>query len=78
MLGGGTSSGWPLFQTAVVLLCALLHVAERAVRLRAPALRERARASTGGRLLEAALLGAAVGAVIATAGAGGEFIYFQF
>lgn len=78
MLGGGASSGWPVFQTGVVVLCAALHVAERTARIRAPELRAALAGRAWGPVAQAAALGGIVGLAIAVAGAGGEFIYFQF
>jgi alginate O-acetyltransferase complex protein AlgI len=78
MLGAGPGTGWPVFQTGVVILCAALHGAERMARLRAPALRDALAARRWGPVLEAAALGAVAGAVVAASGSGGEFIYFQF
>jgi D-alanyl-lipoteichoic acid acyltransferase DltB (MBOAT superfamily) len=71
-------SGWPPFQTAIVVVCYLLHIAERQLRLRMPELRARARNSYWATAAEGALAGVLVGTAWAVSGAGGEFIYFQF
>ncbi len=71
-------TGWPPVQTAIVVLCFLLHIAERWVRLHMPELRARARQGHLATLLEGALAGVLIGICWAVSGAGGEFIYFQF
>ena len=78
MLTGGEGTGWPVLQTMIVAGCSGLHVVERRLRERAPALRAAANRTGWGLALQAAALGAVVGLSIAVAGAGGEFIYFQF
>jgi len=70
--------GWPYIQVVVVLFCIGLHFAERSLRLRAPALRERLGRSWWGGFVEGGALGAIVGVAIMVAGVGGDFIYFQF
>jgi D-alanyl-lipoteichoic acid acyltransferase DltB (MBOAT superfamily) len=70
--------GWPVFETAVVVLCAGLHVAERAWRVRGDAFARALADLEWGRYAEALALGILAGAVVLTAAAGGEFIYFQF
>jgi len=71
-------SGWPPVQTAIVVLCYALHIAERSLRLRLPELRARARSSYLGTVTEGAVAGLLIGTAWAVSGAGGEFIYFQF
>jgi len=78
MFGAGAGSGWPLLQTAIVLACFGLHVLERFVRERLPALMNAANRPYWGPAFQGALLGVVVGCVVAVAGAGDEFIYFQF
>lgn len=78
MLLGTGETGWPLFQTLIVAFCILLHVAERLVRARLPAIQQRLATPWWGAALEGTALGAIVGLAIAVSGAGGEFIYFQF
>ncbi len=78
MLGAGDGTGWPLFQTGLVGICVGLHVLERVGRLRAPELRTALNRQWFGPLVQGAAYGVVVGLVIAVAGAGGEFIYFQF
>ena len=74
---GDYTSGWPIAQVLIVFLCAGLHVLERFVRKRAPALRVRLDTRLGG-----AIEGTAFGVVLALAfwvgGSGEAFIYFQF
>ena len=78
MAGFGAAEGWPVWQTFVVLACASLHVAERWLRTNASPLRARAAGTTWGGVAQAAGLGAIVGLAVGVAGAGNEFIYFQF
>jgi alginate O-acetyltransferase complex protein AlgI len=69
---------WPLMQAATVAVCAMLHVAERAVRVRLPRIQSRFAESVWGPYVEAIILGSLVAMAITVSGAGGEFIYFQF
>jgi alginate O-acetyltransferase complex protein AlgI len=69
---------WPVLPLAIVALCALLHVAERLVRAHLPVLQARIGAAAWGPAFEGAVLGAIVSASTIAAGAGAEFIYFQF
>ncbi|HKP57601.1 MAG TPA: MBOAT family O-acyltransferase [Polyangiales bacterium] len=69
---------WPLLPLLIVFVCALLHLAERAVHARLPALHTRIAGAVWGPMFEGAALGAIVGASLVAAGAGAEFIYFQF
>jgi alginate O-acetyltransferase complex protein AlgI len=69
---------WPVLPLLIVGLCAGLHVAERALHARLPALQMRIAHAAWGPLFEGAALGAIVGASFVAAGAGAEFIYFQF
>ena len=78
MFGAGEGTGWPPLQTGIVLACFGLHVLERVVRERLPALLDGLSRRFWGPALQGALLGVVVGCVIAVAGAGDEFIYFQF
>jgi D-alanyl-lipoteichoic acid acyltransferase DltB (MBOAT superfamily) len=78
MVGAGTGTGWPLFQTGVVTLCGALHVLERVLRVRGAAIRAALSQPFWGPIVQAAGLGLVVGLAIAVGGAGGEFIYFQF
>jgi alginate O-acetyltransferase complex protein AlgI len=78
MFGAGLTTGWPVFQTLVVLGCAVLHVLERVLRERLPALQTALREQSWGPLLQGAALGVIVGLAITVSSAGGEFIYFQF
>ena len=78
MFLGGSESGWPVFPTLVVVACMGLHVAERRIRAELPALRRAAAERRWAPAVEGLAFGAIVGLSIAVAGAGGEFIYFQF
>jgi alginate O-acetyltransferase complex protein AlgI len=78
LLGMGSHSGWPLLQSGIVLLCFALHVTERWVRLRLPVLRAALERRPWGAALEGGTLGVVLALAVAVAGAGGEFIYFQF
>ena len=78
MLGGGVGSGWPVLPTLVVVACAALHGLERWARLHGAALRAGANRRPWGPFLQAAGLGCIAGLAIAVAGAGNQFIYFQF
>jgi D-alanyl-lipoteichoic acid acyltransferase DltB (MBOAT superfamily) len=78
LLGMGSHSGWPLLQSAIVLLCFALHVSERWVRVRLPVLRASVERGPRGAALEGGVLGVLFALAVAVAGAGGEFIYFQF
>ena len=71
-------AAWPVLQTGIVLLCAVLHVAERGLRLRVDALEAFVTGSVYGRALEASSLGILFGLTIFVAGRGAGFIYFQF
>jgi D-alanyl-lipoteichoic acid acyltransferase DltB (MBOAT superfamily) len=78
MAVSGNTIGWPVWQTSVVVFCASLHGLERIARRRAPALRERIDAAPVGGALEGLAFGLVFGLAVMVAGAGGEFIYFQF
>jgi len=69
---------WPGLPLAVVLLCALLHGAERWLRPRLPRVRATLGEGALGGAVEGAALGALAAAVFAASGVGAEFIYFQF
>ncbi len=71
------TASWPVLPLAVVLLCGGLHAVERTARLRAASLRASLEGGWGG-VLEGAALGVIAALAVAAAGAGGEFIYFQF
>ncbi len=74
---GDYTTGWPIAQVLIVMLCAGLQVLERFARKRGPALRARLETRPGG-----AIEGAVFGVILALAfwlgGAGEAFIYFQF
>ncbi len=70
--------GWPLLQTGIVVLCALLHFAERGARRRLPELQNKLGRVWWGAAVEGAALGAVLGIAFLVAGVGSDFIYFQF
>ena len=78
MFHPGYAGGWPLLPLAVVVLCAALHLAERTIRQRLPAIQRAAGDGAWGPVLEGSLLGLILTASVLSAGAGVEFIYFQF
>jgi hypothetical protein len=78
MFHPGYADGWPLLPLAVVVLCAALHLAERAIRQKLPAIQRAAGDAAWGPVLEGSLLGLILTASVLSAGAGVEFIYFQF
>ena len=78
LFAGAGPPGWPVLETGVVALCAALHVGERWLRVHADALAEALAAHAASAYLEALLFGVLAGAALLAAGAGGEFIYFQF
>ena len=69
---------WPVLPALVVLLCGLLHFAERLLRPRLPAVRAALGEGALGGALEGAALGIIAALVVAASGVGAEFIYFQF
>ena len=75
---GNQKAGFPGLEAGIVAGCAVLHVLERQVRVRAPALQAWFAARGFGLYLEAAVFGLLAGLSILMAGTGGEFIYFQF
>ncbi len=75
---GGDVSGWPVMQTAILLLCMASHVAEGYLRPRLPQLQAWCGRSLAGIGAEGAVMGLILALAIIVAGAGGEFIYFQF
>ena len=70
--------GWPVLESAVIVLCVALHVAERAWRENADTHSRRLADTAWGPYAEALALGLLAGIATLAAGAGGEFIYFQF
>jgi D-alanyl-lipoteichoic acid acyltransferase DltB (MBOAT superfamily) len=70
-------SPWPEVQTLIVVLCAGLHFVERIAREKLPEIRSRLSRPLGG-VLEGTVIGVVWALSFATAGRGGEFIYFQF
>jgi D-alanyl-lipoteichoic acid acyltransferase DltB (MBOAT superfamily) len=79
LLGGSYAwESWPLLQMGIVVLCGGLQLAERWARAHLPELRRSLEGSSWGAALEGATLGLIAALAVATAGAGGEFIYFQF
>jgi alginate O-acetyltransferase complex protein AlgI len=75
---GENSFGLPLIQIGIVLLCAFLHLAERFLRTRLPAIRASLAEKAWGDALEGAVLGSLLALAAAVSGVGGDFIYFQF
>jgi alginate O-acetyltransferase complex protein AlgI len=69
---------WPVLSVCTVLGAASLHVLERAVRSRLPAIHARVASAVWGPALEGALLGACLTVAVLASGAGVQFIYFQF
>jgi D-alanyl-lipoteichoic acid acyltransferase DltB (MBOAT superfamily) len=78
IFGSGYAHEWPPFPLAVVLLCAALHLAERAVRKKLPAIHRAAGDAVWGPVLEGGALGIILTASVLSSGAGVEFIYFRF
>ena len=74
----GELGGWPLLAAAAVAFSAVLHVAERLLRLRSTRVQAWFAARPARAYFEATLFGLVIGAAIMVSGAGGEFIYFQF
>ena len=76
--GGSCFVPWPVLQSAIVLGCCGLHLAERWVRPRLPALQAGVGRMALGPVLEGVVLGAVAAGAVLASGAGAEFIYFQF
>ena len=74
----GEGSGWPRLAAGAVFLSAALHLLERYLRLRHERVQAWFAARPARAYLEAGLFGLVAGVAILVAGAGGEFIYFQF
>lgn len=68
----------PVFGAIMVLGCVLLHFAERAWRVRLPALQRAATQGARGPVFEGLVLGVIAAVVVLCSGTGAEFIYFQF
>ena len=78
LCGGGEVSGWPVMQTAILLLCVASHIGERLLRPRLAGVQAWCGRSLLGVGVEGAALGLILAIAVLVAGAGGEFIYFQF
>jgi D-alanyl-lipoteichoic acid acyltransferase DltB (MBOAT superfamily) len=78
LLTGSYRVSWPVLPCAVVIACAGLHAAERAMHGRLPHWRNRVAQSLWGPAFEGAALGVVLMAAVVVSGAGAEFIYFQF
>jgi D-alanyl-lipoteichoic acid acyltransferase DltB (MBOAT superfamily) len=78
LLMGSYRVSWPVLPCAVVIACAGLHVAERAMHGRLPRWQNRVAQSLWGPAFEGAALGVVLMAAVVVSGAGAEFIYFQF
>ena len=75
---GNALGGWPVLEAGVIVLCALLHVAERGWRVHGDAIAQRLAGRVWRPYAEALVLGVLAGAAVLASGAGEEFIYFQF
>ncbi len=78
LLFENAAPGWPAFGSLALVLCAGLHLAERRFRQQAPALSRYLAERPWGPYAEAFVLGIIAALVVLAAGAGEEFIYFQF
>jgi D-alanyl-lipoteichoic acid acyltransferase DltB (MBOAT superfamily) len=78
LLTGSYRESWPVLPCAVVIACAGLHVAERAMHGQLPRWQNRVTQSLWGPAFEGAALGVVLMAAVVVSGAGAEFIYFQF
>jgi D-alanyl-lipoteichoic acid acyltransferase DltB (MBOAT superfamily) len=78
LVSGGYLTQWPVVPLAIVALCAALHVLERAMRPRLPAIQARVADALWGPWLEGALLGSVLSVSVLASGGGVEFIYFRF
>ncbi len=78
LIPGGDHTGWPLFQTLILLLCFGSQVVERHLRTHRAEIHTWLVAHPWTGFLEAAAFGTLLGVAILVYGAGGEFIYFQF
>ncbi len=78
LASGGEVSGWPVLQCIILVLCFGSHVFERWLRPRLIELQAQCERSLTGLALEALGLGVLLALATLVAGAGGEFIYFQF
>ena len=78
LFNAGYVKGWPLLPSVVVAACMTLHVAERRLRAALPRIHARVATVAWGPAMEGGLLGAILMASLLAAGAGVEFIYFQF
>jgi alginate O-acetyltransferase complex protein AlgI len=78
LVSGARLPGWPVFESAVVALCGVLHLGERWLRENGSVALALVTRPGWGIYLESVVLGGIAGAAILAAGAGGEFIYFQF
>jgi alginate O-acetyltransferase complex protein AlgI len=74
----GNLAGWPVLEAITVAACVGLHLGERWLRPRRLDLLCKARDLSWAIYAEALVLGILAGAAVLAAGAGGEFIYFQF
>lgn len=74
----GELAGWPVLPTVVLLSCALSHGLERWARPRHRQWQVWLDDRPWGYAVATAFFGLAAGLAFASAGVGGEFIYFQF
>lgn len=77
ILWGRWNAAWPVWPAMLVGLAALMHPLERRLRPRFGRMRE-SLDSFPGAAIEGLAFGVILALVVATSGAGGQFIYFQF
>jgi len=78
LFAGSNDFGLPLIQITIVALCVVLHVAERSIRTRLPAIHASLAQKSWGDAFQGAVLGILVALSLVVSGVGGDFIYFQF
>ena len=78
LFAGSNDFGLPIIQITIVALCVALHIAERSIRTRLPAIRASLAQKSWGDAFQGAVLGTLVALSIVVSGVGGDFIYFQF
>jgi len=78
LLFGDWSVPWPLVPAGAVLLSVALHCAERFARVHLPRAQDLVARTVWGPAAEGLAFGTVVGVAAVVAGAGGQFIYFQF
>ena len=78
LVSGGYLGNWPIVPLVTVVLCAALHVLERTVRPKLPAIYARLESAPWAPWVEGATLGAMFASAALASGGGVEFIYFRF